>query len=289
MKRISHSCLLLMLALALAGCSVIIPTTLSTQVEPPATSTILPSQTPLSPATVIPTHTSTPVNTLVPKEAEEAIRILLQEPVDCAAPCFWGITPGQTTLKEAGDIFSHLGLSMSSATFEGKDFSGFHFVFGSGLSIRATLAIRDQIVENIQLKIIPEKQEVETRRGWSAYSPETLIERYGPPTRVDILADWGPGPFFSIQMYYDAMDLIIQYAGDGIIPAKRGVSEICPLLAQFDSVWLWLGENPAYSPGPGIPLDEVTSLTVDEFTQLMIGDPDKACFMFDGNAYKSER
>jgi len=279
----------LMLVFAFDGCSVILPSTLQTQVETPPISTVLPSHTPQPPATVTPIPTRTPANTLEPKEAEEAIRRLLQEPVDCAAPCFWGITPGTTTLEEGGDIFGHLGLSMSSTTFEGKDFSGIHFVFDSDLSIRATLTIQNKIVENIQLKFIPEKQEAGIRREWAAYSPEILIERYGPPTRVDFLADWGPGPFFSMQMYYDTLDLIVQYAGDSIIPAQRGTSVICPLAVQFDSVWLWLGKNPVYTPSPGVALDEVTALTVDEFAKLMIGEPDDACFMFDGNSSKSER
>lgn len=296
MKRLSRSCIFLMLAFALAGCGVFVPTALPTEVESPPISTILPSQTPTPHTsveqpvpTLIPTLTRTLVNTLEPEEAKDTIRTLLQEPVDCAAPCFWGITPGRTTLEEAGDIFGHFGLSMSSATVNGKDYSDTRYGFDNGPSIGVTLTIQKGLVENTRIIIIPEKQEAGIRREWLAYSPETLIERYGLPTRVGLAADWGPGPFFSMQMYYDALDLIVEYAGDSIIPAQRGTSVVCPLAVQFDSVRLWLGENPAYPPGPGIPLDEVTSLTVDEFTQLMIGDPDKACFMFDGYAYKSER
>ncbi|HAL16002.1 MAG TPA: hypothetical protein DCP32_04380 [Anaerolineaceae bacterium] len=266
--------------------------------EPPpistdiSTSTILPSQTPTPLAsieqpvpTLISTFTRTPLTTLEPKEAAEAIRVLLQESVDCAAPCFWGITPGQTTLEEAGDIFSHFGLPMSSTTFNGKDYSDTRYEFDNGLSIGVTLTIQKGLVDNIRIIIIPEKQKVGTRREWLAYSPETLIKRYGPPTRVGLAADWGPGPFFSMQMYYEPLDLIVEYAGDSIIPAQRGTSVVCPLAVQFDSVRLWLGENPAYPPGPDVPLDEVTPLSVDEFSQLMIGDLDDACFMFDGNAY----
>jgi hypothetical protein len=180
---------------------------------------------------------------------------------------------------------------MSSATVDGKDSSDTRYVFDSGLRIVVILRIKDKIVESIRLNITPEKQEPGIWREWLAYSPETLIERYGPPAYVGIAADWGPGTatFFSLKMRYDALDLIVDYYGESIIPTKRGVSQICPLAVQFDSVRIWLGENPAYPPGPGVPLDEVTSLTVDEFAQLMIGDPDDACFMFDGNAYKSER
>lgn len=303
MKRLSRSWLFLILTFSFSGCSVIAPTMLPTPAEPSpiptdtlSVSPTLPSQTTTlqSPgeqptSTLTPTLTRTPLNTLEPKEAEEAIRTLLQEPVDCTAPCFWGIMPGQTTLEEAGDIFTHFGLQMSSGIFRGKEFSSTEYDFDSDSSISITLTIQDGIVDNISITIIPEKQEPGTRRGWSAYSPETLIERYGPPTRVDTFADWGPGPYFAIQMTYDDYDLIVEYDGDSIIPPRRGASLICPLAVQFDSVRIWLGENPAYPPGPGVPLDEVTSLTVDEFAQLMIGDPDDACFMFDGNAYKSER
>lgn len=293
MKRLSRSWIFLVLVFVLAACSETVPTALPTKVETPTIPTIakiLPSQTLTSTATITPTPSKTPLNTLEPNEAEEAIRKLLQEPVDCAAPCFWGITPGKTTLEEAGEIFSHFGLPLSVPnTYRGKDFSGTHFEFDSGLEPSVTLTIQDNIVVNIHIRITPEKQEVGVRREWSAYSPETLIERYGPPTRVDFGVDWGPYVSFAMQIYYDELDLIIQYYGDNIIPGNPEPSLMCPLAIKFDAVWLWLGENPVSPPGLGVPLDVVTSLTIDEFAQLMIGDPDAACFVFDGNAYPIER
>ena len=56
--------------------------------------------------------------------------------------------------------------------------------------------------------------------------PKTLVERYGTPNYVGIAADWGPGPLFSLIIYYDEMDLIVEYWGVNIIPAERGVSQI---------------------------------------------------------------
>lgn len=285
MKRLFRLCLLLMLVFALDGCSVIIPTTLPFQGETPPIFTILPSLTPRTPATVTPIPTRTPVNTLEPKEATEAIRRLLQEPVDCSAPCFWGIVPGQTTLDEANSIFSHLGLQMATSTLKGNMFSGIHFTFDSGLSFRATLAYQDMVVKNIQIKITPEKQEVGAEREWTAYSLDTLIERYGRPSRVDFMADWGPGPFFSMQIYFDGVDMIVQYAGDNIIPAEKGRSQICPLTTQFESVWIWMGKDPLYPPREGMPLEMATSLTLDEFTSLMENDPKAGCFIFNGDIF----
>jgi hypothetical protein len=103
---------------------------------------------------------------------------------------------------------------------------------------------------------------------------------------VDFLADWGPGPFFAMQMYFDEVDLIVQYTGTHIIPSQKGSSQVCPLTAQFDTAWIWMGKQPINPPGQGVPLEDVTSLTLDEFSKLMTGDPNHACFIFDGNAFK---
>jgi len=298
MKHFIHPCLFLMMGFMLAGCEVAFPTPLPTNgEESPIPTTIsspltLPSQSPTSltsneqPAiTFGPTITRIPLNTLEPEEAEIVIRRLMQEPVDCAAPCFWGIVPGQTTLDQANDIFSHLGLQTASSTSKGKLFSGIHFTFASGLSLRVTLAYQDMVVENIQLKIIPEKQEAGAEREWAAYSLEPLIERYGSPSRVDFTADWGPGPFFSMQIYFDNVDMIVQYAGDNIIPAEKGKSQICPMTAQFESVWIWMGKDLFHPPREGIPLEMAASMTLDEFTSLMKNDPEAGCFIFNGDIF----
>ena len=54
--------------------------------------------------------------------------------------------------------------------------------------------------------------------------------------------------------------------------------------AQFDDVRLWIGKDPLYSPGMGTPLEKVTSVTIETFAKLMSGDPNQACFIFNGNA-----
>jgi len=124
MKTINCLSLVSVIALGISGCVSAISTTIPTE-----TDTALPSPTILSPtstSTVTPTETSiaTLPATLEPEPAKESIEILLQEPVDCEAPCFWGITPGQTTLDEAKNIFTHLGLEVKSITDQGKDYSG---------------------------------------------------------------------------------------------------------------------------------------------------------------------
>jgi hypothetical protein len=291
----------LIIVFGLAGCTSAVSTVQLTKTEHLPTSmlilTPIPSST-LTPfvtvdqsisPTVAPSITATPLNTLIPEKANETIKALLNNPIDCSAPCFWGITPGQTTIEEARDIFSHFGLQMASTIYNGEKFSGIQYEFESGLWIDVTLEIQDDIVENIQIKITPSVQKGGIGKEWMAYSPETLIKRYGIPSRVDFAADWGPGPFFAMQMYFDEEDLIVQYAGDNIIPGQKGSSQVCPLSAQFDSIWLWMGKNPHDPPGFGVPLETVTSLTLNSFSKLMTGDPENACFIFNGDAINNSR
>ena len=174
---------------------------------------------------------------------------------------------------------------MTSTTFEGQNYSAVNYDLDSGLSIQVILSIQKDIVENIRIKINPEKQRAGFDREWLSYSPESLIKRYGIPSEVDFIADWGPGPFFEMHMYFEEVDLIVQYAGNEIIPSQRGAAQVCPQTVQFDSVWLWMGKSPAYPPVDGVPLKKVTSMTVEEFSKLMTEDPDHTCFLINGNEF----
>jgi hypothetical protein len=297
--------LFLILVFALTGCKLVPLSKQPTQVEqiqtPPIislTSTLTPTPIPsitLAPIvtieqhaspTLTPTITMTPLNTLEPEKANEMIKTLLREPVDCSAPCFWGIVPGQTTIEEAESIFSHLGLQTEIITYQGKDFYNVAYDLDSGLSIYVNLPIQNEIVENIELKINAEKQNAGISRDWLAYSPETLIERYGIPSRVDIGIDWGPNTLFTMELYFDEVDLIVEYGSTNMPHKQNWTLEVCPLTAQLDGPWLWMGKNPRYPPGRGASLESVTSLTLDEFSKLMTGDPDDACFIVDGDVFK---
>jgi hypothetical protein len=305
-KHLPKFYLFLILALTLAGCGRTAPTMQPTQIEQlltltliPPTATLVPTPIPsitLTPLVIIeqppsstltPTKTMTPLNTLEPDKANEMIKTLLQEPLDCSAPCFWGIVPGQTSNEEAKNIFSHLGLQMASKMYEGKDFSSIHYVLDSGLSNWVTLTIQNNIVENIRIQITPEKRNAVTSRDWLAYSPETLIKRYGTPSRVDIGIDWGPSILFTMTLYFNDIDLIVDYSSTNFsYPNENWKLEVCPLTDQFDSAWLWMGKNPVYPPGQGVPLETVTSMTLDEFSKLMTGDPNNACFIVNGDVFK---
>ena len=268
------------------------PTIQPTLTVKPTQTTLLPISSPTKQPTPTNTPLSTPITTLTlpptlePEQAMETLSAFLQGSENCDAPCFLGIIPGRTTLDEAKKIIMHLGLPIKSTTYEGKDIYGTHYNFESGLSIYGNLTVQDEIVRNLRIDIIPETSKAGTPREWLAFSPETLIKRYGIPSGVDFVVDWGPNLFFAMDMYFDKVDLIVAYSSTSINSNPNGTLQVCPLTAQFDDARLWMGKNPINPPGHGVPLEDVTSLTLDEFSTLMTGNPTHACFIVDGNAFK---
>jgi hypothetical protein len=195
--------------------------------------------------------------------------------MNCAVPCFWGIIPGKTSLDEAKAFFSRLGFTSQ----EGEGFYSTGYKSDSG-GFAASFHPSSVIIENIVVTpYIPTPKEGSPRE-WIAYSPETLIKRYGSPSSVRFtvssygMAGSPPNIAMNMIMYFDTSDLIVHYSGYNMTPES-----FCPLTAPFDHVRLWIGPNPPNTPSyETTSLDKATSLTMDQFTQLMLGEPRKACF-----------
>jgi hypothetical protein len=306
MKKASYKFILLIIALASSACgpgvfsptsshNTLVPTRLPTTIMPitqlssTPTLTETSSSPPIKPLTrtetplPLLTATLTPPATLIPINAKATINASMQELVDCSAPCFWGITPGQTTLGEALNIFTQLGLSILTNTEDNKTYYGVRYEFTNGSSLGVSPIVNNDLITSLVIDITPEERNVGTPKGWITYSPETLIKRYGLPDRVDFYVgyprDLDPTPtaFYYMDLYFDDKELIVEYSFPKITPP---ISElrVCPLTDQSDLVRIWLGKYPYYPPLGGVPLEEATSMTVEEFSALMMADPAKACF-----------
>ena len=286
MKSLIWLFTLSIIASILVGCEPSDLTVRATQAEQLSTSTVVPPGSFTRTATfTLPLTTTVPINTLEPGKTNEMVKMLLREPMDCSAPCFWGIMPGQTRADDARGVFSHLGLKTIVISHD-IDFYNVIYELDSGLSIGVNLSVQNNLVETISVVITPAKQQSGSTREWSSYSPDTLIKRYGSPSRVEFVADWGPRSSFSMIIYFDSVDMIVEYTGYDVIPRQKGLSRVCPLISQFDSVRIWLGENPIYPPHDGISVEKATTLTIDEFSNLMKGDQNDACFIFNGDVFQ---
>lgn len=285
MEVLYSSRFLLIMIVLLSGC---VPG--NSTLVPVQIAATLPSVTPVPPTpSSLPqpaqTMTLTPPPTLLPEQAKGAITTLLKEPMDCDAPCFWGVIPGQTTFSEAKNIFNHLGLQIKRTIYEGKDFYGVSYDFDSGLSVLVTLTVQDMVVMELRVDINPETQKTGVLREWSTYSPEALIQQYGTPSKVDFALEWGPRSFFAMDIYFETVELIVEYTGYEIVGGTRTMPQICPLTDQFSSVRIWMGKDPQNPPPDGVLLEEASSMTVEEFSELMKGSLDTSCFSLDGEMF----
>lgn len=185
--------------------------------------------------------------------------------------------PGQTTLGEAINIFTRLGLQVHHVNTQGnKEYYGVIYDLDNGPEVSITLTIQNDIVKNVKVGIAPELQRNDIPRKWLAYSTETLIRRYGTPSEVMIAVDTGPQSFFDMIMYFNAVELIVEYAGFNIIGAGR---QVCPLTDQYDYVGIWMGQAPENTPPDGFSLEESISMTIEDFSDFLITEnAETACF-----------
>ncbi len=301
MKPVLWLPLLSILLLTLVGCSAVnstIQPTLETIISSPtnlqATKTVAPISTPTSAFTKTPspTLTLTTFAALDPKSREETVQPLLQDPMNCTIPCFWGITPGKTSMDEARLFFSRLGFNPYEGIdpISGREFYSIAYEPKMGRNSYVTLFPSINRVTNIVIKPEISKQKEGSPREWAAYSPETLIKKYGQPSRVFFYLSWpgGGGSEIVMIMYFDALNLIVQYTGENMFPSDTHSPRLCPLTASFDYVRVWMGSNPPnppYMPGL-VSLEKATSLTIDQFSELMLGDPQHGCFTVNGDAFQ---
>jgi hypothetical protein len=239
-------------------------------------------------STITPTLTLTPIATLAPQEITETLQPFLKDPMNCSVLCFWGIIPGKMRLDEVRGFFNQMGFTPFEGNDpnSGRDFYTIEYQSRGNADSSFTLYVSNGWIENIVVTPRIVRQKEGSPREWIAYSPETLIKKYGKPSRVEFAVDWGPNFVIAMTMYFDVSDLIVIYSGYNMIPDRPYSPRLCPLTAPFDDVRLWLGSSPPNPPFTGIALEKATSLTVDQFTQLMLGNPQKACFTLNGNAFR---
>jgi len=224
-----------------------------------------------------PTRTFTPQATLDLTQAAYSISQYLNGSMNCNVPCFLGIVPGETTYNEAEAIFSRLGVNTwtimnGDQTNYGNDV----YLFENGLELFLHLVIYNGIVKWFTVDINPEIQQNEIPREWSVFSPEQLIRRYGQPTKVEFfMGRIGPPQQFDMDLYFDTVDLIVSYSS--YRSDIRDVINFCPREDQFFSIRIYLGEDPENPPLEGSSLEDVSDISIAEFSEILTSDKGDGC------------
>jgi len=296
-KLIYLSCVYAITLLFLFGCSISVP-------QPPDQTSTLEASPTLSP---LPTHTPTPhpaTSTLTPfpllatEDLENKIFELLRTNNGCDLPCWWGITPRESSWENAKRLLLYLRFSVSRprnvkllnhySVFEGEDIPYLFIGF-----IELNRGVVDALIIQTGASIYSRS----FQDDWARYDPANIISRHGLPSRVVVRSESliaePPIPItkpYSIYFFYDELGFYIRYAGD---VEFKPVYRFCPSFGPggnlVDNIEIAMsrinGENSLDELTSGVlilpeyykALEDITDLTVEEFAELY-SDDEPVCF-----------
>lgn len=241
-------------------------------VTPSATASRIPLTRPIPQVTVTSTPDSMFIPTLSQTEKDKEVLDLLTSNGGCHLPCWWGITPGQTTWQQAWNLLSRFDSKLYTA---GKPLEHGRFMEAnisipvqSGVGeIRTTVTASQDIVETIDVGGTPIS---------SGYQVADLLSKYGPPDEIWISTYQSyPAdkvPFVLVLFYRNGF-----LAGYSTLvkPAQEAVVQGC--FAEAPQLRLW---NPTeqntfqevaalfnwdVTDGAYLPLEKASDLSVETF------------------------
>lgn len=300
MKKRKINLIAILLILVLSGCVRIPTENTQTAIEPTQTTmvavtpTVEYTQTPSPSATNSPTMTITP--TIEKKTREEVDAWLLEkvyEP-ECDLPCFWGITPGETSWRDVVEEVSPYADEVENGREE--KYYHYSFFFYSPPEEITTgilfLGIDYQLEKILKVNIGLVLENV------SSYSLPAVLLKYGPPGEVWITAysgyafdDRDPRPS-TMYVLYPEMGLLLTYAGP---PGEVDYGIVKNCIEWGPSLEIWApGELPsmeafderfAYMWLPYLHVDEALGMDVNAFYEAYQGEPGDVCFETPANLW----
>ncbi len=212
--------------------------------------TFLPSLT----STRSPLPNWTPLPSLEPTEALLFVLELLQNNAGCQLPCWWGLTPGKTTLTEAQhylDSFTYsYTLSGNQNDYQVAEYK-IPFPVDTGVD-RYVFGFRKGILEDIY--------KIYYNDLTTTYNLVKILNTYGEPDDILISASYEPrysDYMINLAIFYLQKGILLEYydSGGRIIGNKK---QICPQKSTFPHLSLWY-------PALNMSLQDAVNRYVDTF------------------------
>ncbi len=196
---------------------------------PSPTMTASPTPTSTNTSTPVP-PTWTPLPKLSPEEAQAKVMELIATNGGCKLPCWWGITPGETSWEQARQFLT--SFSEIDELRENVYIVNYFVEKENGLVVSsfATISTGEGLVQEIEAGVY--------------YPLDQVLELYGQPDEVRVYVDNQSidklAPFV-IALYYGEQGFLANYGGR---TEKGEINQICPnVIEGRASVWfLWSPE-----------------------------------------------
>lgn len=265
----------------------------STSTRPSATlaATLSPTIPPTQ--TEAPTITPSTRPTLTKEQAQEVIGELLAKNGNCIEPCFWGFSPAADTqeaqllnfltyVREKPRIIQENETVQYIASIDYKERIAISATFTFDKKLRSL----SNIYTTIGGLYYPEIASAD----WEAFRPENVLKVQGIPSSVEFFLSYPTEPTtdqtigYEFRFRYESEKFVIDYTG------QRTLSQtnlyICPLKDRYiESVFVYLGDGLKIKPTSGKFLQDVSSISVDDFYNAMTGNANDACFYLDRSAF----
>jgi hypothetical protein len=249
------------------------------------------------PPTLVPTQTDsptpslTPLATLSPDAAQEVVSRLMATNDSCSGLCFWGIYPGISSYDQAVRFLKTLQENGMEGTKNSERYFDPTMRYKNGnLMVNLAISESNGVVHGIGASLGNLHASDVKSKDWQAFRPDGILKAYGVPKQIKIIMGIGPEGRvgYDMMLIYDQM--YIRYTGNQTMVLPQKIMHACPLpdhnIDQFD---LWIGKYDPNILNDGVDLTRMSSLTVESFYKIFVGDPQKACFDLDYQKYLSPR
>ena len=236
-----------------------------------------------------------PVPALTPTIASQKtilprIQELMIDNGECTLPCFWGFQPEEATSAEIDQLLASLGAEINLYQVDGQTGHNSDWFFHPDGLLMLGFSISDHSHRLNQTSIILTDPHVWLPK--SVLELSEVLKSLGLPTDVFVLIA-GPPLRYSLLVLYNDQGVMIRYDIDiEYDPFNIDVDaplRICPSTQETKSIYAWLqnpdSEAPVEENQPDLreadrptrtfwPLYRMTGMTVEEFTEFFLENPD---------------
>jgi hypothetical protein len=274
--------------------------------ESPPTASPVQSPAPTQKPSLSATITAAP--TLGVEDARFRLSNLLSNNGNCRLPCLWGITPGKTTFQEAWSKLVPLSSISDFIKYDpglGNMYLNYSIEDGLSILIDIAFAVKNDVVSYVgfQAQILQEWKGEQGERGFdsifdssffgeqlSQYMLPQILSAYGQPEAVLLAtpAEFPPPQYgqghFRVLILYPDQGILVHYRTEMRVVGQNVMG--CLTNAHVELALLPTGYGSSFydllapTKWPDlinnyIPLEEVTSMSLDDFYQTFRQPTDK--------------
>ena len=255
--------------------------------------TITPVPSPILTQTALPDliPETTPSPTDIPERVTEFVLEMLETNGDCDLPCFWGITPGETSWTELEARLTAAGLMLED---ERLDIGPWQDITGHSVTVRFH---RDNdVIDEIQIHCELEAEVIfvdDMVDICGAYALASTLNRFGVPSQVNLSMS-RLDSLYELWMTYGYAGISVSYPGLMVSDVEGWT--ICPVHSRQEQINIHFhapGTEPSnmgFGSSDGIflaegSLERLTGTSTEDF-HTRYSDPQSRKCLFAGEAFQ---